>query len=239
MIKAVWCSAQNCAIFVILMMLSVNNPIKRSICAHLLEKTKHRKIWKQTEKQTTPSIRPLKSWSSNRHTGGCMDACKRTLTAPWANHHGGGHVGKEEGATGWHTDFSWVAGDGNSISKTSRRLCKTLESGFLPADHRQLFHTLINHMQMSGQRHWGGRVAGFHQRSSTRGKRKNSCAERDFLKVRVMQDGKFKSSGEIRLKTSRHHLVFVSPWLFSEDLNWVFFFFFFSCCCWKCCWMQR
>lgn len=61
----------------------------------------------------------------------------------------------EKGASVWHTDFSWVAGDGNSISKTSRRLFKTLESGFLPANHRQLLHTLINHMQMSLQRHWG------------------------------------------------------------------------------------
>lgn len=85
----------------------------------------------------------------------CMHRCKHTHTALWGKRDGNGHVWNGKGATVWHTDFSWVAGDGNSISKTSRRLCKTLESGFLPADHRQLLHTLINHMQMSLQRHWG------------------------------------------------------------------------------------
>lgn len=81
--------------------------------------------------------------------------CKHTHTTPSAILDENGRVWNGEGETVWHTDFSWVAGEGNSISKTSRRLCKTLESGFLPADHRQLLHTLINHMQMSLQRHWG------------------------------------------------------------------------------------
>lgn len=58
------------------------------------------------------------------------------------------------------------------------------------------------------------------------GKRKHSCAEGEFLKVRVTQEGTFKSSCEIRLKTSRHHRVFFSLRLFSEHLNWIFFFFF-------------
>lgn len=100
------------------MISSINNPVKGAVVP-------------KTEKHGDRSVNAASSEMKPRQTHRRM---KLNQVNIW-----------NEAAAVWPTDFSWVAGDGNSISKTSWRLWKTLESRFLPANHRQLLHTLITH----------------------------------------------------------------------------------------------
>lgn len=128
-----------------------------------------------------------------------------TSMTPWAIRDESGCVWNGKGETGWHTDFSWVADDGNSISKTSRRLCKTLVSGFLPADHRQLLHTLINHMQMSLQRHWG-MIRTLTIATTTQ--QENKTHRKLFSEQCHAAMQMLKSCGEKQIKMSNHDFFF-------------------------------